>query len=347
MSGKPLMADAVVHWQSLHGRHALPWQNTRDPYRVWLSEIMLQQTQVATVLGYYERFLVRFPDVMVLGDASLDEVLALWSGLGYYGRARNLHRAAQQIVNDCGGEFPRTAAQLAELPGVGRSTASAIAAFCFDEQVPILDANVRRVLTRYLGFAQDLARPANERALWELAARLVPERSYEMPAYTQGMMDLGSTVCSPKRPSCLLCPLSDRCVARAEDDAELYPVRTRAVKRTQESWWLLWLSDAEHRVWLERRPIPGIWAGLQCLPIFADEALLAAHLIKIGAQRTDTLPVIRHTLTHRELVLHTVRAEAYTDAPSTIAEGGWMSLQQLDRLGLPAPVRMLLEAQPL
>src|SRR6201985_1247873 len=186
-------AERVIAWQRSHGRAGLPWQLTRDPYRVWLSEIMLQQTQVTTVLGYYERFLQRFPTVAALAAAPSEDVLALWSGLGYYARARNLHRCAQAVVAQHGGAFPRSAAQLATLPGIGRSTASAIAAFCFGERVAILDGNVKRVLTRVLGFAGDLASSAQERALWDRATALLPPEGQraDIARYTQGVMDLG------------------------------------------------------------------------------------------------------------------------------------------------------------
>ncbi|HSV44995.1 MAG TPA: A/G-specific adenine glycosylase, partial [Ramlibacter sp.] len=188
----------LVRWQQAHGRHGLPWQGTRDPYRVWLSEIMLQQTQVSAVLGYYDRFLERFPGVASLAAAPLDAVLGLWSGLGYYSRARNLHRCAQLVVSQHGGSFPAEAVQLQALPGIGRSTAAAIAAFCFGERVSILDGNVRRVLTRLLAFESDLAQAASERVLLAQAQALVPRQAARMPAYTQGLMDLGATVCLPR-----------------------------------------------------------------------------------------------------------------------------------------------------
>ncbi len=206
----PLIAADVVQWQASHGRNHLPWQQTRDPYRVWLSEIMLQQTQVATVLGYYERFLQQFPDVASLAAAPEDDVMALWSGLGYYSRARNLHRCAQAVVAEHGGAFPRTAAVLATLPGIGRSTAAAIASFCFGERAAILDANVKRVLTRVLAYGEDLSSSRHEKALWVLAEDLLPAQDLHntMPRYTQGLMDLGATVCLPRNPSCLVCPFA-------------------------------------------------------------------------------------------------------------------------------------------
>ncbi|MFM2252913.1 MAG: hypothetical protein RJB68_1250, partial [Pseudomonadota bacterium] len=256
----PSFATAVVRWQAQHGRNSLPWQNTQDPYRVWLSEIMLQQTQVATVIGYFDRFLARCPTVADLAAASSDEVMGLWSGLGYYSRARNLHRCAQLVMELHGGAFPRDAATLVTLPGIGRSTAAAIASLCFDERVAIMDANVKRVLTRVLGFDADLASTKNERDLWDQATALLPsaaevatEGPRVMPRYTQGMMDLGASLCSPKRPSCLLCPVQSQCAAAKAGDAERYPVRTRKLKRSSQSLWLLWLRRADGAVWLSKR----------------------------------------------------------------------------------------------
>ena len=203
----------MIGWQGRHGRHGLPWQGNPDPYRVWLSEVMLQQTQVATVLAYYPRFLARFPDVRALAAAPLDAVLAAWSGLGYYRRARLLHRCAQVVVAEHGGAFPRHAVQLAALPGIGRSTAAAIAAFCFGERAAILDGNVKRVLARAFGIGDDLGTAAGQRALWARAEALLPARG--IGAYTQGLMDLGATVCLARRPRCDACPLAATCAAAA------------------------------------------------------------------------------------------------------------------------------------
>ncbi|HEY1392439.1 MAG TPA: A/G-specific adenine glycosylase, partial [Methylibium sp.] len=219
-------AARLVAWQRIHGRHDLPWQRTREPYRVWLSEIMLQQTQVSTVLAYYPRFLQRFPDVRSLAAASLDEVLAAWAGLGYYSRARNLHRCAQVVLEQHGGEFPRSAAALVELPGIGRSTAAAIAAFCGDERAAILDGNVKRVLSRLLAFGEDLAQARNEKTLWACAEALLPAAAGDMPAYTQGLMDLGATICLARKPACALCPTQGLCAAQREGRPEAYPVKT-------------------------------------------------------------------------------------------------------------------------
>ncbi len=344
MTASDAFANAVVHWQRRHGRRSLPWQDTRDPYRVWLSEVMLQQTQVATVLGYYQRFLERFPDVQTLASAPQDAVLALWAGLGYYSRARNLHKAAQMVVGQYGGVFPGCAQELAKLPGVGRSTAAAIAAFCFGERVPILDANVRRVLTRFLAFDGDLARPANERALWALASELVPRAADDMPAYTQGLMDLGSSVCTARAPSCLACPVKESCRAFLGGRADQFPVRARKTLRKQESWWLLVLRDDAGRTWLHRRPAPGIWAGLYCTPVFAEEAALHSHLVGWGAYDVQSLLPFRHALTHRELTLHPVcaRVSGAQIADAGAHAGAWVSPLELAALGLPAPLQTLL-----
>ncbi len=346
-------AARVTAWQAVHGRNTLPWQNTRDPYRVWLSEIMLQQTQVATVLDYFPRFLGRLPDVQTLAAAPADVVLELWSGLGYYSRARNLHACAQAVVERFGGVFPHSAALLETLPGIGRSTAAAIASFCFGERAAILDANVKRVLTRVLGYGADLARPAAERALWEIATDLLPRGdaaglATAMPRYTQGLMDLGAVVCLAKKPNCLLCPVQDVCVAQREGRQSAYPVKTKTLKRSSASWWLLVARGPAGRVWLERRPATGIWAGLHCTPVFADHAALVAGLAaqtggKGGAQvEPRELPAFLHVLTHRDLYLHPVLAEVAVPWPDT-AEGRWAAPVDWAAIGLPAPVRKLLD----
>lgn len=338
--------DAVVAWQKKHGRHDLPWQNTRDPYRVWLSEIMLQQTQVATVRDYFARFTQRFPTVAALAAAHQDEVLGLWSGLGYYSRARNLHRAAQEVVALHGGEFPRSADALQTLPGIGRSTAAAVASLCFSEPIAILDGNVKRVLTRFLGFDGDLASSRVEKELWALAQTMLPQRALQsaMPHYTQGVMDLGATVCTSKKPQCVKCPVSPQCVAHAQGQVARYPVKTKKLKRTSEQLWLLHCVTQEGQVWLTQRPQQGVWAGLYCLPVFESfEALLAAVPTQFRAELTEGEP-FKHVLTHKDLHLHPVMCLLPEVLPLDryIGEGRWVDQQAWPDLGLPAPIRKLL-----
>ncbi len=328
-------APAVIAWQRSHGRHSLPWQRSREPYHVWLSEIMLQQTQVSTVLAYYERFLQRFPEVHALARASSDEVMAAWSGLGYYSRARNLHRCAQVVVAEHGGQFPRTAQALAELPGIGRSTAAAIAAFCFGERAAILDGNVKRVLTRVLGFGEDLAQARHERALWDEATTLLPHE--DMGPYTQGLMDLGATVCLARSPQCLLCPVQALCTARAEGRPEAYPVKTRKLKRSRREHWWLWLEH-EGRVWLQPRPARGVWAGLHSLPEYDSEAALSAE----WPGPLVPWPSISHALTHFDWLLHPRQRVFSGPAPQPASPGQWVAYDDLADWGLPAPLRKLL-----
>ncbi|OIQ72524.1 A/G-specific adenine glycosylase [mine drainage metagenome] len=333
----------LVAWQRTHGRHDLPWQRDRDPYRVWLSEIMLQQTQVATVLRYFDRFVERFPEVRALAAAELDEVLALWSGLGYYRRARHLHQCARQVVERHGGEFPRDALALQALSGIGRSTAAAIAAFSFGERAAILDGNVKRVLRR--AFAPALHEHATGsgaelRELWALAQALLPRDGID--AYTQGLMDLGATVCRARRPDCDACPFAGDCPSRGAAAAPSMPRRTR----TQASWVLLWAHDAATpRVWLERRPASGIWPGLWCLPTHDGTGAALRQASELGRVDAHTaLPARRHLLTHVELELHPLRVALTPRPRAADAAGGWFTLPEALALGLPAPVRRLLAA---
>ena len=332
-------ARRMVLWQRAHGRQHLPWQATADPYHVWLSEIMLQQTQVSTVLDYYPRFLQRFPDVQALAGAPLDDVLSLWSGLGYYSRARNLHRCAQKVVEQWGGRFPGCAADLQTLPGIGRSTAAAIAAFCFRERVAILDGNVKRVLGRVLAYGADLSVPAHERQLWSLAEQLLPRAAADMPAYTQAVMDLGATVCLPRKTGCELCPVAGLCAARQQNQPLAFPVKTRKLKRSSVTCWLLWAVNAKGQVWMQKRPARGIWAGLYALPVLdSEEALLAAWP---HAKVEQYIEPWVHVLTHRDLHLHPVRMSGPARTPPGV-EGQWIDGQKLSALGLPKPVRQLI-----
>ncbi|GAB4089634.1 A/G-specific adenine glycosylase [Hydrogenophaga soli] len=344
-------AQRLIAWQVSAGRHHLPWQGTRDPYRVWLSEIMLQQTQVSTVLGYFDRFLARFPNVQALAGAAEGDVLALWSGLGYYSRARNLHRCAQVVVQEHGGCFPSSAHELTQLPGIGPSTAAAIASFCFGQRVSIFDGNVKRVMARHLGFEQDLSSTAADRALKAQVDQRVPSSGHEhlMPAYTQGLMDLGATVCTPRRPRCSECPLAADCKARAQGRVDVLPVKTRKlVRRTQLWWWLvLWRDDG--RVWLARRPSRGVWGGLHSFPSFDAEASLEAALPADWRSSLTAWPAFTHVLTHMDLVLHArvlrLSAHAIGEQATWLnaLPGEWHSCPNDTRaLGLPAPVSKVL-----
>ena len=344
-------ARQIVQWQREFGRHDLPWQIDRDPYRVWLSEIMLQQTQVATVKGYFSRFIAQFADVASLAAAHEDAVLGLWSGLGYYTRARNLHRCARMIVSEHGGAFPQDAAVLAQLPGIGQSTAAAIASVCFGQRISILDANVRRVLTRFAAYDADLSQAAGVRGLWQIAERLLPAppvSASEMQGYTQGLMDLGATVCVPRKPLCGQCPVQTACRAQANGGPERFPVKTRKLRRSVESLWLLRVQAVDGATWLVRRPEKGIWAGLYCLPVFENEAALMAVLPAKHRAQCVQQPVFTHVLTHKDLYLHTVQLNLPSrDGPASAGwtanlEGRWCAAEEWPVLGLPAPVRKLL-----
>ncbi len=338
---KPGFAKRLVAWQKLHGRHDLPWQASADPYRVWLSEIMLQQTQVATVMGYYDKFLKRFPTVHALAKASLDEVLGLWSGLGYYSRAKNLHRCAQMVTSEHGGVFPPSKAQLQALPGIGPSTAAAIASLCFGRREAILDGNVKRVLTRVFGFSHDLSVASHEQALWQIAQAVLPRQEVDMPCYTQGMMDLGATLCTRSQPACDRCPMQDICVAYQEGQPSHYPVKTRKIKRSSQTLWMLFARSVDGAVWLQQRPPKGVWASLYTFPIFDSEEALLASLPKRFQNQLLWEPAFVHVLTHKDLHLHM----ALLDLPKThrLGESGqWWLAKDWPNLGLPAPVRQRL-----
>jgi A/G-specific adenine glycosylase len=305
-------------WQRRHGRRNLPWQGTRDPYRIWLSEVMLQQTQVSTVIPYYGRFLRRFPAVEALAAAAEEEVLQVWSGLGYYARGRNLHAAAQAIAK---GGFPRTAEKIAQLPGVGRSTAAAIAAFAFGERAAILDGNVKRVLARCFAVEK-----MND--LWALAERLVPRKGIE--AYTQALMDLGATVCVRSNPRCEACPVAGECIARKNNLVEAFPApRPRKTLPQKEVTWLVLRHG--HEVLLEKRPGSGVWGGLWCFPEAGKQA---------GGTR---LAPLEHGFTHFRLRIHPLLCEVPEKPPQAESPGRlWIELSDAAQAAVPAPVRKLL-----
>jgi len=327
----------LIAWQKVAGRHDLPWQNTRDPYRIWLSEIMLQQTQVATVIPYYQRFLASFPDVAALAAAPIETVIEHWAGLGYYARARNLHRCAQQIVAVHAGKFPKTSEQLVELPGIGRSTAAAIAAFAFGQRAAILDGNVKRVLCRHFGIEGFPGAAPVDRALWQLAESLLPESDIE--AYTQGLMDLGATLCTRGRPRCGYCPLAAECIAcRDGRQGELPQAKPRKAVPERSSSFVL-ISDGQ-RLLLERRPPTGLWGGLLVPP----EGEPADVLTRLGLQVTGQreLAPFKHVFTHFRLTLQPVLCEVA--ANQACAEPGleWVEIAKAADAGVPTPIRKLI-----
>lgn len=340
------LAHRIVDWQRSHGRHDLPWQDTKEPYKVWLSEIMLQQTQVSTVIDYYHRFLSRFPTVGALAKAHTDDVLALWAGLGYYARARNLHACAQAIVNDWQGQFPTTSEQLQSLPGVGASTAAAIAAFCYGERAAILDGNVKRVLTRYHGIEDDITLAATTRKLWAIATDelpkpdLIAQQPDAMSRYTQGMMDLGATVCVRSKPACGQCPLQSDCLAWRSGNPAALPVKRKASRQKPDRKIdLIWITHNRH-VLLEKRPDRGVWGGLWCLP--ADLSIVRTWC----AQAPLAMASFAHELTHFRMIVTPWRIEL----PSSHAQPAldrdnlrWVAQADLAAYGLPKPVHMLLK----
>ncbi|WP_411187213.1 A/G-specific adenine glycosylase [Paraburkholderia sp. B3] len=345
-------APRLIAWQREHGRHDLPWQNTRDAYRIWLSEIMLQQTQVSTVIPYYARFLERFPTVEALAAAPLDDVMALWAGLGYYTRARNLHRCAQAVAQEHGGRFPPTVEGLAELPGIGRSTAAAIASFAFGARATILDGNVKRVLARVYGVEGFPGEKRVENAMWTLAESIVPgadASDADVSAYTQGLMDLGATLCGRGKPDCARCPFAEDCVANTTGrQRELPAARPKKTVPTRRTWMLV-LLDGD-TVMLEKRPPTGIWGGLWSLPEAADEAALAERAQSFGgAGQASPLAPFSHTFTHFKLDIEPRVVELAREMRPTSAlelndgQTAWVALREIDAFGVPAPVRKLLD----
>jgi A/G-specific adenine glycosylase len=344
MSARPQdIAPSLLPWFDAAGRHDLPWQAQPTPYRVWISEVMLQQTQVGTVKPYFERFTARFPDVAALAAASQDEVMRLWSGLGYYARARNLHRAAQAVMDRHGGELPATLEGLTALPGIGRSTAGAILALARGERHAILDGNVKRVLARVFAVEAPPDSTAGLKALWALAEAATP--AARVAAYTQAIMDLGATVCARANPACERCPLARLCAARAAGRTREIPAaRRRAPRRLETAHYVFVVGGG--RVLLERRPPSGIWGGLFAPPEFPDgagaEAWIAGRFAGAGAPRR--LPTLRHAFTHFDLDMEPwVVALPAGTGPVEEGEGRWHELAAPGAVGVPAPVAKLLE----
>lgn len=335
-------SNTLIAWQRQHGRHDLPWQQT-DPYLVWVSEIMLQQTQVSTVLNYYPRFITRFPTVASLANADTDDVTALWAGLGYYSRARNLHHAAKQVMADFGGIFPNKRNDLQQLKGIGRSTAAAIAAFAYQQRESILDGNVKRVLCRIFALFGNPQDKAFEQQMWALAESLLPEQTGDMPSYTQGLMDLGATICTRSKPKCGICPMQTMCLAHAQDLTSVLPERKPAPKVKEMPVYWLCVQDQNQRILLEKRPVKGIWSQLYCPPMVAVDqwdGYLDQH--QIDADKLVYLDPLVHKLTHRHMLI-TICLVPTNAIRNSLPDGQFYGLQDAQELGIPKPLQLLLK----
>ncbi|NTV94481.1 MAG: A/G-specific adenine glycosylase [Thiobacillus sp.] len=336
-------APRLIHWQRGHGRHDLPWQ-VSDPYTVWVSEIMLQQTQVDTVIPYYARFMARFPDLAGLAAAPEHDVLALWSGLGYYARARNLHAAALKVMAEHGGVFPRDVEAIAALPGIGRSTAAAIAAFSFGERRAILDGNVKRVFCRLFGVDGWPGDKKVENRLWQLAEALLPADGIR--PYTQGLMDLGATLCRRSRPDCPRCPFTDDCIAHRDGrQAELPTARPR--KALPEKATVMLVLRRAGEILLEKRPPTGIWGGLWSLPECSpdEDPVAAARRLGYAAEPLAELPGLSHTFSHFRLAIQP-KALAVAPRQDGAREPGtlWLTPAEARQAALPTPVRRIIDS---
>jgi A/G-specific adenine glycosylase len=336
----------VLDWFDDHGRKDLPWQRGINPYRVWLSEIMLQQTQVKTVIPYFERFMATFPDVEALAAAPEDEVLHLWTGLGYYARARNLHKAAKYVALELGGEFPNSLEGLEALPGVGRSTAGAILSIAFKQRASILDGNVKRVLARFHRVEGWPGNSAVHKKLWEIAEKYTPgERCAD---YTQAMMDLGATLCTRSAPACELCPLARDCEAKAHNDQTSYPGKKPRKTLPVKSTHFVIARSPGGEIWLEKRPSQGIWGGLWCFPEVESEqeaARMCLDRLSIEPGKIDLWPQFRHTFSHYHLDINPVLIDLAAE-PTAVMEGDrqlWYNVRSAPQVGLAAPVASLLK----
>jgi A/G-specific adenine glycosylase len=344
---KGSIAENLLHWYDLHGRHDLPWHHNRSAYRVWVSEIMLQQTQVSTVIPYFRAFMERFPDITSLANAPVDDVLSHWSGLGYYARARNLQKAAQKVERVFNGVFPHSQEELESLPGIGRSTAGAIMAQAFDKHATILDGNVKRVLARYHAVPGWPGQTSVLNQLWQYAEKHTP--SERVRDYTQGIMDLGATVCTRSRPNCNACPLQQNCAAYIQQEVARYPGSKPKKAKPEKTTWMAILEDPKGRILLERRPPSGIWGGLWSLPeldpaLGADELQQACEQqLGFNCNEPDLISGFRHTFSHFHL--HIQPAKMTVTSTYTIADDNrmrWFYRDEALALGLPAPIRTLL-----
>ena len=341
------LSQKILAWFDQHGRHDLPWQKNPTSYRVWISEIMLQQTQVTTVIDYFERFMKRFPTLATLAQAPLEDVFHLWSGLGYYARAKNLHKAAQMIDTQHQGKFPTDYEAVLALPGIGRSTAGAILAISTEQKYPILDGNVKRVLARHFAVDGFMLDPKTLAKLWQHSEKMMPEK--RIKDYTQAMMDLGATVCTRSQPKCTICPIASSCVAKKLDQLKLYPMPKPKAKMPTQSTAVLMLVSRKHQsLLLEKRPIKGIWGGLWSLPECPLQTPIqewCCKTFKLNLEIIETWEPFRHTFTHFHLNIQPILC-LVQDPPTQNALGlkhKWYPFEKTDTLGLATPIRALIK----
>ena len=337
-------SESLISWHNKHGRHDLPWQQEPTPYHVWVSEIMLQQTQVGTVIPYFNRFIETFPDVQSLAKANIDEVLSHWAGLGYYARGRNLYRAAQMVCDEHDGQLPPDKEKLLTLPGIGRSTAGAIMALAYKQRHAILDGNVKRVLSRFYAVSGWSGKPEIEKKLWQLAEELTPER--DVAKYTQAIMDLGATICTRSRPKCDVCPVSQDCIARQQESQHIYPTpKPKKSSPSRKSVCLL-LENQTGEILFQRRPASGIWGGLWCFPECSpDDDIESWLLTKTGLSGSiiKQLSVIKHTLTHFRMEISPIHLKVkQCNNVKEMDDYQWRLSSDALKFGVPAPVKNLL-----
>ncbi|MCL1126531.1 A/G-specific adenine glycosylase [Shewanella surugensis] len=344
MKTTPLFSQRIIDWYAIHGRKQLPWQLNKTPYKVWISEIMLQQTQVATVTPYFNQFLARFPDVLTLANAPQDEVLHLWTGLGYYARARNLHKAAQKIRDDFNGDFPIQYVQVLDLPGIGPSTAGAILSLSLGQHHPILDGNVKRVLARHGTIAGWPGKKPVEQALWALSHQYTPAK--DVQKYNQAMMDIGATVCTRSKPNCAACPVAIDCQAQLSGRQSEFPGKKPKKAIPEKSTWLLVMTHQQQAL-LEKRPPAGIWGGLWCFPEFSTKEKLDEYLIQeeIIFENETELPGFRHTFSHFHLDIQPIFIQVAAQKNHQVMEQNsslWYNLPNPQKVGLASATERVL-----
>ncbi len=341
-------ANRIAKWHELHGRHDLPWQGTKDPYRIWISEIMLQQTQVATVIPYYENFLKRFPNIQELACSNQEEVMFQWTGLGYYTRALNLHRCAKELVSFWNGKFPSNSKEINLLPGIGRSTAAAIAAFAYQEHSPIMDGNVKRVFARHFSISEDLYKASTIRKLWGLAEQKIQEsNNLSIISYTQGLIDLGATLCKPRNPECFRCPISTTCIANSQEKQHELPKSREKRELPNRKIGMLVIRTEDFLFLLEKKPDSGIWSALWSLPEFdsTESPLSKVRDLGLIVKEHYELKGFIHRLSHYRLHIQPIYINISAPEKQLINSKRrflWIKKTQLSSVAIPSPVKKIL-----